>query len=328
MTASGGAEKARQPATAASISVSTGTRTAEWRATCALITICAIWGSTFTLVKNALQDASPLLFLTLRFGVALLALTVAFRLKGALGPVRALMPAGILTGIALFGGYLFQTVGLRFTTPARSAFLTGMFIVFVPVLLSLARRRLPQPREFVGILTATSGLYFLTSPLEWNDIALGDLLTLICAASYALHIVLLGRFSVTADVRTLTLLQIGVAFVASAASFWWAEAPVYRPSVRLWSAVVITGVLATAAAFFVQTWAQRMISPTRTACIFALEPLFAWFTSFLVMGERFSRAGALGAVLILAGILLVENDSHLTTAAEQGPHPSGPNAGL
>ncbi len=282
-----------------------GARSLEWRATFALIAICAIWGSTFTLVKGALQDASPLLFLTLRFGVALLALAVAFRLKGAPLPARLPLKGGTLAGLALFGGYLFQTAGLRFTTPARSAFLTGLFIVFVPALLGLARRRLPQSHELAGVAVAATGLYFLVSPAAFDEVARGDLLTVVCALSYAVHIILLGRFS-SADVHVLTLLQIGVVFLASAASFWWAEDAYYRSSIRLWAAVIITGVLATAVAFFVQTWAQRMISPARTACIFTLEPVFAWVTSFLVLGERLSPKAVLGAGLILAGVLLVE----------------------
>lgn len=278
----------------------------ELRATLALIVVCAIWGATFTLVKDALHDASSLLFLTLRFGVATLSLWIVFRWKGPIRLGKSLLRNGAILGLALFGGYLFQTVGLRFTTPARSAFLTGLFIVFVPALLAMQRRKLPKPQELAGIFVALIGLRFLASPISFDGASRGDILTLACAVSYAVHILLLGRFSTAGEVRALTLMQIAMAFLLSAGSFWWAEEPFLRASARLWVAVGITGVLATAAAFLVQTWAQQVISPTRTAFIFALEPIFAWITSFLAIGERLTVNGIIGASLILAGILLVE----------------------
>lgn len=276
------------------------------RATLALIAVSAIWGSTFTLVKSALDDASSLLFLTLRFGLATLSLWMVFRWKGRIRLSGTLARNGAIAGLALFGGFLFQTVGLRFTTPARSAFLTGLFIVFVPALLALRRRKLPRPPELAGIAVALLGLRLLVSPITFDGASKGDALTLICAVCYAVHIILLGRFSTAGDARALTLLQIGMAFLLSACSFWWAEEPFLRSSVRLWVAVGVTGILATAVAFLVQTWAQQIISPTRTAFIFALEPVFAWITSFLAIGERLSTNGIFGAALILAGIFLVE----------------------
>lgn len=276
------------------------------RATLALVAVCAVWGATFTLVKDALQDASSLVFLALRFGVASIALWMAFRWQGTLRFRREQWRAGTLLGAALFGGYLFQTVGLRYTTPARSAFLTGLFIVFVPAMLAAQRRRLPDLQETLGILVALAGLWFLASPLSLDGTSWGDGLTVVCAVSYAIHILLLGKFSANHDARALTLLQIGTAFVLAALSFWWAETPVMVASQRLWVAVGFTGVLATAVAFLVQTWAQRHVAPTRTAFVFSLEPVFAWLTSFLVTGERLSMSAAVGALLILAGIVLVE----------------------
>jgi drug/metabolite transporter (DMT)-like permease len=276
------------------------------RATFALVAVCAVWGATFTLVKDALEDASSLVFLALRFGVASVALWMAFRWQGTLRFRKEQWRAGILLGAALFGGYLFQTVGLRFTTPARSAFLTGLFIIFVPAMLAAQRRRLPDWQETLGILAALVGLWFLASPLSLDGTSWGDGLTVVCAVSYAIHILLLGKFSASHDARALTLLQIGTAFVLAALSFWWAETPVLVASQRLWIAVGFTGILATALAFLVQTWAQRHVAPTRTAFVFSLEPVFAWITSFLITGERLSMTGTMGAVLILAGIVLVE----------------------
>lgn len=275
-------------------------------ATVALVGVCIIWGTTFTVVKDALDDASALVFLTLRFGLATASLWMVFRWRGPLRPGRELLRTGGLIGIALFAGYLFQTIGLRFTTPARSAFLTGLFIVFVPAIIAFQRKRLPSGSEILGIAAGFVGLAFLASPVSFNDTSIGDALTVVCALAYAVHILLLARFAGTVDLRALTLIQIGTAFILSLSTFWWVEVPVLRLTPRLWLAVGITGILATAVAFLVQTWAQRHVPPTRTAFIFALEPVFAWITSFLVAGERLSVDGATGAALILFGILLVE----------------------
>ena len=275
-------------------------------ATIALVGVCIIWGTTFTVVKDALDDASALVFLALRFGLATASLWIAFRWHGPLRLGRELLRNGSLIGFALFAGYLCQTIGLRFTTPARSAFLTGLFIVFVPAIMAFQRKRLPSGSEIIGIVAGFVGLGFLASPVSFDDTSIGDALTVVCALAYAVHILLLARFSGTADPRALTLIQIGTAFVLSLFTFWWVETPFLRLSPRLWVAVGITGILATAVAFMVQTWAQRHVPPTRTAFIFALEPVFAWITSFLVAGERLSMEGLTGAALILLGILFVE----------------------
>ena len=275
-------------------------------ATAALVAICAIWGATFTLVKEALNDASALVFLTLRFGVATAALWLAIRFQGPIGTRGYPIRHGAFLGAALFGGYLFQTIGLRFTTPGRSAFLTGLFIVFVPLLHAVYTRRFPALHDISGITVAFAGLALLAWPFSFSGTGLGDGLTVICALSYAVHILLLGDFSKEADARALTLSQIAFALLLCLATFWWVEEAFLRSSARLWLAVGFTGVLATALAFLAQTWAQRHVSAARTAFIFALEPLFALLTSFFLAGERFGPAASAGALLIFAGILLFE----------------------
>ena len=275
-------------------------------ATLALVGICAVWGAAFTLVKEALNDASALVFLALRFGVATVALWMALRTRGSIGTGPFPFRSGALVGTALFAGYLFQTIGLRFTSPGRSAFLTGLFIVFVPVMQALQARRWPAFADIAGIVVAFSGMALMAWPFTLVGSGAGDLLTVVCAVSYAVHILLLGRYSKECDARALTLAQIGFAFLLCVASFWWVETPFLISTPRLWVAVGITGVLATALAFLTQTWAQRFVPPARTAFIFALEPVFAWITAYFVAGERFGLAASAGALLILAGILLYE----------------------
>ncbi len=275
-------------------------------ATYSLVAICLVWGATFTVIKTALDDVSAVLFLALRFGVATFALWLGMRLRGPIRIQRQSIAAGFLLGMALFGGYLFQTVGLHFTTPSRSAFLTGLFIVMVPLLAALAQRRAPSRSEAGGVLLAFLGMALLTGPWDFSATAHGDLLTVVCAICYALHILALGHFARRHDTRTLALLQVGFTFLLSLATFSWVEPVRFVSNRNLWLAVIFTGVLATALAFLVQTWAQRMTSPTRTALIFALEPVFAWITAFLVLGEHLAGWSAVGALLILAGVVAVE----------------------
>jgi len=137
-------------------------------------------------------------------------------------------------------------------------------------------------------------------------IGLGDLLTLFCAAAFAMHMIALGHYSTRVGFESVAFLQVAASAVLALGSFWWAESPVLRLRPLVLVALLVTGLLATALAFTVQAWAQQHTTPTRTALIYSLEPVVAWVTSFLLTGETLSRRGMAGAGMILAGILLVE----------------------
>jgi drug/metabolite transporter (DMT)-like permease len=282
------------------------------RAEAALIANTVIWGSTFVVVKQALRDVSPVLFLALRFTLATAALLVLFRgfwrhprnLRGSLG-------GGAVAGVFLFSGYAFQTIGLQYTTAPKSAFLTGLTAVMTPLLAALVYRNMPRLREIGGVLVATGGMALMTlpdatAPGQAISMNRGDLLTICCAVCYAAHILALSRYSASASIELLSTAQIGVSALLAWSLFRWMETPHIRWTAGVWVAIVITGLFATAVAFTFQAWAQRYTSSTRTALIFMLEPVFAWITSYLLTGETLSRRGAAGAGLILAGILLVE----------------------
>ena len=280
-------------------------RRRRWLADVALAGITFIWGATFVVVKEALESSSTLLFLALRFSLAAVVLALLFRRR--LGcPSRATVGAGMAVGAALFLGYLFQTLGLRLTTPAKSAFITGLSVVLVPVLGGVVYRSRPSWNAWVGVACGMLGLYWLVSPSGAWRMSGGDWLTLLCAVSFSVHILLLGRFSRRVGVAGLSVIQVGVAALLSLGSFWWAEQPFVRWTAPLLVAVVACGLLATALAFSVQTWAQQFTSPTHTALIFTLEPVFAWATSYLVMGESLEGKALWGAGLILAGIVASE----------------------
>ena len=281
------------------------------RAELALVGVTIIWGTTFVVVKSALAEVSTWLFLALRFTLAALALLLIYRRamrRGSLG-------AGILAGVALFTAYVFQTLGLELTTPSKSAFITGLSIPMVPLLGSLVYRIRPRFLEVAGVLIASFGMALMTLPPGRFEISRGDFLTLLCALTFALHIVITGHFAPLHGFAPLAVTQTVVAAALGVGSFWFAEPVRFHLTPAVAGAVVATGLLATAVAFTTMAWAQQYTSPTRTALIFALEPVVAWFTSYLLTGEVLSGRAKMGAGLILGGILLVE----LKRAAPQSP---------
>jgi len=293
-------------------------RPAAWLVDLSLIAVAFIWGSTFVIVKDALSDVSTLLFLTLRFAAATAALALLFRRRLNLAALRSAGRGAMLAGVLLFTGYVLQTAGLRHTSPAKAGFITGLYVPFVPLLNVAIFRRLPQPAELIGTALAFAGFVLMTAQREIFRVGPGDLLVAGCAVAYALHTIVLGKIAPSADPGLLTLLQIATGAALGAASFWWLEPVRLTWSSGVLFALAVTSLLATALAFWVQTWAQGYSSPTRIALIFTLEPVFAWLTSYLFTGETLSRRGTGGAILILAGILAVElrptrREDHLAT---------------
>lgn len=270
----------------------------------ALATVCLLWGSTFVLVKNALQDVSPALFLAIRFSIAaalLLAIYLARRKSDSHG-----WKGGVITGLFLFLGYLLQTIGLQFTTPAKSGFLTALYIVLVPLLSAVVYRKVPGIFEWVGVMIATVGMGLMTLTTARLEIAWGDLLTIACAVVFAFHILLLGHYSKLIQTEWLAFLQIGACAVFASVSCRFVETPFIRWTTPVLIALAVTACLATALAFLLQTWGQRYTTPTRAALIFSLEPVFAWLTSYVFENEVLTVQVLSGAGCILAGILLVE----------------------
>jgi drug/metabolite transporter (DMT)-like permease len=277
-----------------------------WLVDLSLVAIALIWGATFVLVKRALADVSTLLFLTLRFAIATLTLALLFHREFRGANLARSLRSGVIAGVFLFSGYVLQTSGLRYTSASKAGFITGLYIPLVPLFSAMIYRRMPQLLEVAGVATAFCGLTLMTVQRDLFDIGRGDLMVAGCAVAYSFHILVLGRFAKQTEAGILALTQIATCAILGGATFWWAE-PVrirWTPSVVI--ALAVTGLLATALAFFIQSWAQRWSSPTRTALIFSMEPVFAWVTSFVVAGELLSRRGTLGAALILAGIILVE----------------------
>jgi len=269
----------------------------------ALIGVAVIWGATFTVVRDAVARMPPLLFIGLRFLLATGVLAIAGAFKGL---SKREFRLGAITGLALFAGYGFQTVGLQYTSASNAGFITGMFVVFTPVIAALVFRRLPSTAASVGVILATGGLVLLAMPSGFH-LRKGDALEVMTAITFALHILLIARLG--RDIPALRFAAVQIATAAFLALMWSAafERPSGRgPDAGTWLGIVLTGIFATALAFLVQTRAQKAIPPTRTAVILTAEPVFAGIFGYLVAGDRLGARGYGGAVLIVAGILVAE----------------------
>ena len=284
------------------------------RAHLLLIAVVFVWGATFVLIKDALQDVSPLLFNFIRMAIAFACLAVVYRSHWRHITPRALA-SGAVVGFCLAMGYQFQTAGLRLTTPSKSAFITGLVVVLVPLLSALPFLRpkgahAPRWNAYCGAALAFGGIVLLTAPayagLDFTAINLGDVLTLGCALGFALHVLALAHTLSRVPYTQLALLQIGFCAMFMAITGPLFEHPHIRWTPRVILALLIAALLATAAAFTIQTWAQQFLPATHTALILALEPVFAWLTSFVVLGERLGLRASVGALLVLAGIACTE----------------------
>lgn len=313
-----------------------------------LIAVAAVWGWTFVMVKDAVALYPTLQFLSLRFllaaGVMGCVVVVGRWRRGraeregarpggedgsradqlilaAEGPAvlvrttrsrhRATVLRGVLMGLALGAGYIFQTFGLEKTSASNAGFITGLFVVLVPLMYALVWRSPVDMGAIVGVVLATVGLFLLSGGTHALRLG-GDGLVFLCAVSFSIHILLTSTYVQGRDPAVLTLLQLGTVGVLTTVLAVLGAATGMSPSLSVPSqpsvlfALGVTSVFASAAAFYVQTYAQRHAPPTRTAVILTMEPVFAGLFGYLLAGERLGAVGWLGAGLILGGMLISE----------------------
>lgn len=274
------------------------------RAELFLLLVTIVWGSTFVVTKIVLRDAGPFLYTTIRFVIATLIFGVIFfpRLR-SIGKQSVVQ--GAVLGFLLFIGFATQTVGLLYTTASKSAFITGMMVVFTPICQLVIERRPPKFGNLFGVGLVMTGLYFLTSP-NGSQLNMGDGLTLICAISFAFYIVLLDIFSQKCDAAHLTFMQFAItAGLAGLALLFFEN---FRLTVtREFSVgVLYLAIFATVIALFVQVTFQKDTTPTRSAVVFSVEPVIAAIAAYLVLAEHLGNYGILGAGLIMAGVIVSE----------------------
>jgi len=290
------------------------------------LALCSlIWGATFLVVKDALPFASVFVFNALRFSLAAIVMAVVY--WQALRKLSAAtLAAGALMGFFMFAGYAFQTLGLKLTTPSKAGFITGASVVMVPVLLALFWKRRVNHWVWAGAIVALAGLYYLTVPRTGiTDLNRGDFLVLACALMFALYIIVVGRYSVQHSVAALSVLQVVMTALLTLACLPLLAVTRWEPPRLTWSpglvwAILITAVGATALCFSMQVWAQQYTTPTHTAILLSLEPVFAALTSVIVAHERLGARILLGGALVLVGILLAELKGPAPSAADSpGP---------
>jgi drug/metabolite transporter (DMT)-like permease len=277
----------------------------RWQANALMVGMTLIWGMTFVITKNALDSVGPLTFVAWRFWVATGGLIVLFhrRLRAM---TRADFTAGALTGIWLAMGYILQTVGLQYTTSGKSAFITGLSVVLVPVFAALWLRQPPGRGAVLGVIAATAGLALLSLGNNGLQFGPGDLWTLGCAVGFALQIVTVARYAPHRDPVRLAVVQIGTAAILATVSAFLFETPTLALSLETWAVIAFMGLVATALVFSLQVFIQRLTTPTQTALIFSLEPVFGAFFGWWWAGEVLGPKEIAGCGLILAGMLLAE----------------------
>jgi len=271
-------------------------------ATLGLTAVTAAWGSTFFLIKDVLAVLSVLDFLAVRFVVAAVVMVVAFW-----RPLRRLdaraWRRGALLGLVYGVGQILQTQGLETTDASVSGFITGMYVVLTPVLAALLLRQRTPASTWLAVGLATGGLAVLS--LRGLAVGSGELITLVAAAVYALHIVGLGAWSRHSDALGLSTVQMlviaGVCLLGAAPD--GVEMP---PDGATWLAVLYMGVVAGAGALVVQTWAQAHLTATRAAIVMTTEPVFAATFAVLFGGESLGPRVLLGGALVLAAMYLTE----------------------
>ncbi|MDP6528721.1 MAG: DMT family transporter [Gemmatimonadota bacterium] len=289
--------------------------------TAALLLVSFLWGATFVAVKASLDHASPLLFVGMRFALATLATLPLLRHRGP--EVRAALVRGIGLGVVLAGGYCTQTLGLAVTTPARSAFITGLSVALVPVWSMLLTGRKPRPLSMAGLALAVPGLWILTAPEagSWNR---GDSWTIACAFFFGLHVALLGKYGRDYDRAGLLVSQLGVTAALALLLSPLVETPRMEPVPVLLTGLATTAILATACVVWLQLRYQPKVEPTRAALVYATEPLFAAGFSWVLLGETLTPTAWLGGIIILGGMVLSEAGALSPSSRTVPPRSAGP----
>ena len=269
-----------------------------------LILITMFWGGTFLAVQYAVTMSGPLFFVGLRFATATLALGLLSWRRMA-GLTLAEFKAGVAIGVSIALGYSLQTWGLQSISSSKSAFITAMYVPLVPLLQWVCLRRMPGLMSWIGIALAFGGLILLAGP-EGNALALGtgELLTLAAALATAAEIILIGAWAGKVDVRRVTVVQLATASLLAFALMGPAgeSVPVFTPG--LLTVAIGLGIFS-AIIQLTMNWAQRSISPTRATVIYTGEPVWAGVFG-RIAGERLPGLALLGAVLIVAGVLVSE----------------------
>ena len=274
------------------------------KAECVLILITMVWGVTFLLVQNALTASGPLFFVGLRFAAAAV-MVALFSLRSLRGITLFELKAGMFIGVAIMLGYGLQTIGLQSIPSSQSAFITALYVPFVPLLQWLVLGRRPGLMPSLGIMLAFAGLMLLSGPSGASlNFSCGEIATLISAVAIAAEIILISAYAGKVDVRRVTVVQLSTASILA----FILTVPTQEAVPDFSWLLLISAVGLGAASAVIQVamnWAQKSVSPTRATLIYAGEPVWAGIAGRLA-GERLPGIALLGAVLIVAAVIVSE----------------------
>mgnify|MGYP006272606535 CR=1 FL=1 len=267
-----------------------------------LIFATAIWGSTFVVVQDGINSMPMMMFMGWRFVVAVAAMLIMR--PQALKMSAKTFRQGLYIGIALFLGYITQTYGLYYTSASVSGFITGMFVVLTPIAAGVVYKMKIHWSGWAGVVLATIGLAFIS--LKGWSFGVGEMWTLLGAAFFSFQIMWLSRWATPETSYSIAIVQVATTMVCFFIGGLATDGLVLPPSKDVWMSILFLAVFASAIAFFIQTWAQSHMDPTRAAVVLSFEPVFAGIFGVLVAGDHFTTRVMVGAVLIMAAIYLVE----------------------
>lgn len=270
----------------------------------ALLGITVVWGASFTLMKEGIKDVPPYTFLALRYLIGCIVLFLFFY-RRIIKMNFETIKYGIMIGIALAVGGIFQIIGLKYTTASNSGFITGLSVVFVPILIALLYKKLPEVRAIIGIVLSILGLGFLTLS-QGVSINQGDLLTLVSSLFLALQIILIDKYSPGFDSICLTVVEMGTVAVISLILGFFLEGMRVNITPSATFGILFTGIICSALAYWVQMEAQKHTSPTHAALIFLGEPVFTAIIASIFLKEVMTFKMLLGSLFILAGMIISE----------------------
>jgi len=276
----------------------------KFQADLGLLTVTFFWGSTFIVSKIILEEVPLPVYLFLRFGIAAVILDIAaVRFVGELDK-KTLIHGAVLGGL-LYISYFFQMWGIQFTSASNAGFITGLSVALVPVAGFLFFKFKPSFTALIGVGFALIGLLLLTgaNPLDWNK---GDLLIFVCALAVAFHVIFTGKFAPQHNVYLLTAVQLTVLALLTIFALPFSEFKWPQFTIKNISALVYLGIMGTVFTFLMQTAMQRYTTTTRTAVVFAMEPVFAALFAFVIAGEMLSKSGWIGGLLIVFGMISAE----------------------
>jgi len=288
----------------------------EFLADLSLLFVAIIWGSTFIIVKQSVENTPVFSFLFMRFALAgmLLILINAPKLKAI---DKGVLADGVMLGIALFLAYAFQTFALTATSASITAFITGLFVVFVPILSSVFLRKLPRQEAMIGVVFATIGLAFITLQGKFL-VSFSEFLALVCAFFIAIHIILIDKLSRRNDFGLLTMVQVNMVALFSLIFSLFLDPRVIpiQFNNQLIFSLIINSFFATFVAFVIQTSMQKYTTPTKAAIIFIMEPVSSAFFSYWIGGELLTAKQYVGTSFILLAMVFTEAGTYLKMKRE------------